>query len=68
MQFDVARLIHAVDVAETSCDGEVWADGRQCLVDVVDILWLRVERVVVDVFVIDAIFFATSDTNFLVTQ
>ena len=65
MQLDVAGLVDAVDVAETGGDGEVGGDGGEGLVDVEDVLRLSVEGVVVDVLVVDAVFFSAGDANFL---
>lgn len=65
MEFDVSRLIDTVDVAEARSDREVRADLLEGSVDLVNILGLRVEGVVVDVFVVDAILFTTSNSNFL---
>jgi hypothetical protein len=54
-----------VHVAEASGDGEVRADRSEGVVDGEDILGLGVEGVVVDVFVVDAVFFTAGDTDFL---
>lgn len=62
---DVAWLVDAVDVAEASGNGEVRADGSKSVVDVEDVLGLGVERVVVNVLVVDTILLATSDADFL---
>ena len=55
-----------MDVSETCRNGEVRADFGQSGPDVVDIFGLCVERVIVNVLVVDAIFFTTSDADFLV--
>lgn len=68
VQADVARLVDAVHVAEAGSDGEVRADGGESLVDVVDVLGLGVEGVVVDRFIVDAVFFTASDADFLVLK
>lgn len=65
VQADVAGLVDAVHVAEASGDGEVGADGGEGVVDGEDVLGLGVERVVVDFFVVDAVFLAAGDTDFL---
>jgi hypothetical protein len=62
-ELDVAGLVHSVDVAESSSNAEVWRDGGECLVDVPDVLGLGVERVVVDVLVVDTVLLATSDAD-----
>ena len=59
---DVAGLVDAVDVAEASSDGEVGGDGGESAVHLPDVLGLSVERVVVDVLVVDAILLTTGDT------
>lgn len=65
VQTHVAGLVHAVDVAESSRDGEVRAHGGEGLVDGQDVLGLGVERVVVNALVADAVFLATGNTDFL---
>lgn len=65
VQTDVTGLVDTVDVTETSGNGEVGADGGEGVVDGQDVFGLGVERVVVDILVVDAVFFATSDTDFL---
>lgn len=65
VKLDVSWLVDTVDVTKTSSDGEVWGDWRKSLVDGKDIFRLSVERVIVDVLVVDTILFATSDTNLL---
>lgn len=65
VQTDVTGLVDTVDVTETSGNGEVRADGREGVVDGQDVFGLSVERVVVDVFVVDTVFLTTSDTDFL---
>jgi hypothetical protein len=63
VELDVSWLVDTVDVSESGGDGEVWGDGDEGLVDIVDILWLGVEGSVVDVGVVDTILLTTSDTN-----
>ncbi len=65
VKFDVTRLVNAMDIAKTSSNGEVWRDWRKSLVDGENILWLSVEGVVIDILVVNAILFATSDANLL---
>jgi len=65
VKLDVAGLVDTVDVAKAGCDGEVGRDLLEGLVNSVDVFWLSVEGVVVDVFVVDTIFLTTRDTNFL---
>lgn len=65
VQAHVAGLVDAVNVAEASGDGEVRADRGEGVVDGEDVLGLGVEGIVVDVFVVDAVFFTAGDTNFL---
>ena len=65
VQADVAGLVDAVDVAEAGGNGEVWRDAGEGGVDVVDVFGLRVERVVVDASVVDAVFFSSRDADFL---
>jgi hypothetical protein len=54
-----------VHVTESGSNREVGADRGQCVVDGQDVLGLGVERVVVDVFVVDTVFLTTGDTDFL---
>ena len=65
MQAHVAGLVDAVDVAKGGGDGEVGRDLGQGRVDVVDVLGLGVERVVVDVLVVDPVLFAAGDADLL---
>lgn len=65
MQLDIARLVYTVDVTEAGRDGEVRTDGGEGLVDVVDIFGLGIQRVIVDVFVIDAILLSSGNSDFL---
>ena len=60
---DISWLVHTVHIAETSSNREVWGDRAERLVDLVDVLWLGVQRVVVDVLVVDAVLLTTSDAN-----
>jgi hypothetical protein len=77
VKLDVARLVDTVDVSETGGNGEEWADWAQGLVDskgsegsglclnlLVNVLWLSVEGSVVDILVVNTIFFTTSDADF----
>jgi len=68
VEFDVTGFVHAVDVAEAGGDGEVGADLGERVVNVPDIFGLGVERVVVNVFVVDTVLFTTSDTDFLLSR
>ena len=65
MEFDIARLIDTVDVAKAGGDAEVGGNLGEGGPDVVDVLRLGVERVVVNVLVVNAILFAASNANFL---
>lgn len=62
MEPDVAGLVNAVDVAEASGDGEVGGDGGESAVHLPDVLGLSVERVVVNVLVVDTVLLTTGDT------
>ena len=62
-QLDVARLVDTMHVAETCSDGEVGADWAESLVDLVDVLWLRVQAVVVHRLVVDTVLFTSSNTD-----
>ena len=65
VELDVTRLVDTVDVTEASGNGEEGGNWGESLVDGKDIFWLGVERVVVDISVIDTIFLTTSDTDLL---
>ena len=52
-------------ISEAGSDGEVRADLAQSAVNIVDILWLSVQGVVVNILVVDTIFLTAGDTNFL---
>jgi hypothetical protein len=61
VKLDIARLIYAVDVAEGRSDREIGGDSRQSLVNLPDLLGLRVEGRTIDVLVVDAIFLTASN-------
>lgn len=63
VELDIPGFVDAVDITEASSNREIWRDGRQGVVDVENILRLGVKRRVVNVFIVDAVFFATSDAN-----
>lgn len=65
VELDVSWLVDTVDVSKTSSDGEVWRDRRESLVDHVNVLWLSVQRVVVNILIVDTILLTSSDTNLL---
>lgn len=65
VKLDVAWLVDTVNVTETSGDGEVWGDLGEGLVDLVDVLWLSVEGVVVNILVVDTVLLTTGDTDLL---
>lgn len=62
-KLDIAWLVDTVHVTETGGDREVWRNWRESLVDVVNVLWLCVERVVVDGLVVDTVLLTTGDTD-----
>ena len=64
VETDVAGLVDAVDVAESSGDGEVGRDGGEGGVDVEDVLGLGVEAGVVDTGVVNAVLLAAGDADF----
>ena len=65
VKLNITRLVYTVNVTKPGGNGEVRADRREGVIDVVDILRLGVKRVVVNVLVVDAIFLSTRDTDFL---
>lgn len=65
VELDIARLVNTVHITEACGNGEIRRDLLQGGVDLVNILGLGIERVVVDILVVDTIFFTTSDANFL---
>ena len=65
VKLDVAWLVDTVYVTEACGNREVRADLGECGPDLVNILWLGVQGVVVDIFVVDTILFTTRDANFL---
>lgn len=67
VKLDVAGLVDTVDITETSGNGEVRGDGNKSIVDGEDVLGLSVERVVVNVLVVDTVLLTTGDTDFLVS-
>lgn len=54
-----------MDVAKASRNREIGADLRQGLVNVVNVLGLGVERIVVNLLVVDTVFFAPGNSDFL---
>ncbi len=65
VELDVSGFVDAVNVTETGSDREVGRDGGQGFVDLVDVFWLGVEGIVIDGFVVHAVFFTTGDADFL---
>lgn len=65
VELDISWLVDTVNVSETRSNGEVGRDLLQGSVDLVDILGLSVERVVINILIVDTVLFTTSDTNFL---
>jgi hypothetical protein len=63
VQANVTRSIDTVDVTKSSGNGEEISDLREGLVDIPDILRLGIEGSVINVLVVNTIFFTTSDTN-----
>lgn len=63
VQLDIPWLIHTVYVPERSCNAKVGADLDQRIVDIVDVLWLGVQRGIVDVRVVHTVLFSTRDTD-----
>jgi hypothetical protein len=63
LELDVAGLVDTVNVAETSGNGEVGGDLGELLVDVQDVLGLGVERVVVNILVVNTVLLTTGDTD-----
>lgn len=55
--------LHSVDISKSCRNAEEGGNLAQRLVNVVNVLWLGVETVVVNVFVVDAVLFTTRDTN-----
>lgn len=60
---DIAGFVDAVDIAKCCGDEEVRADCGECIVCTADVFWLGVEQCVVDVRVVDAVFFAARDAD-----
>lgn len=68
MQLYISRLVYSVDISESGGDGEVGADFRQGLVDVIDVLRLSVQGIVVNFLIVDAVLFATGYSDLLRTS
>lgn len=64
VEFDVVGFVDIVDVVEVGSDGEVGGNGGEGVVDVEDVFGLGVEGVVVDIFVVDIVFFIIGDIDF----
>ena len=65
MELYVTGLVNTVNITESSGDGEVWGDRGKSLVNGKDVLWLGVERVVVNILVVNTVLLASSDADFL---
>ena len=63
LELNVSGLVDTVDVTETGGDGEVGGDGGESLVDLVDVFGLSVERVVVNILVVDTILLTTGNAG-----
>jgi hypothetical protein len=63
VKLDVTGLVDTVNVAEAGGDGEVGRDRGEGVVDIEDVLRLGVERVVINILVVDTILLATSDAD-----
>ena len=59
----VARFVDSVDVTEGSSDGEHGGDGRESLVDVIDLLWLGVETLSLHRSVVHPVLLAPGDAD-----
>lgn len=67
VKLDVAGLVDTVNVSEASGNGKVWGDWGKSLVDGKNVLGLGVQRVVVNILVVNSILLTTGDTDFLET-
>ena len=63
-QLNVTWFVNTVDVTESSSNGEVWSNWVQSFVNLEDGFSRSVQSIFFNVFVVDTIFFTTSDTNF----
>ena len=61
----ISGFVDSMHVSESRGDREVGADWGQSLIDGINVFGLRVQGVVVYIFVVDTVFFTTSDTDFL---
>jgi hypothetical protein len=65
VKLDISWLVHTVNIAEPSSNGEVWGNWLKSLVNGKNVLRLGVKRVVVNILVVNTIFLTASNTNFL---
>jgi hypothetical protein len=65
VEFDIARLVDTMDIAEASSDAEIGGDLDKGRPDVVDVFGLGIERVVVNILVVHTIFLTAGDADFL---
>jgi hypothetical protein len=63
VELDVAWRIHAMHISETGGDWEIRTNLWQGRIDLIDILRLGIERVIVDILVIDTILLSPSDPD-----
>mmetsp|Transcript_8525 Transcript_8525/g.20531 ORF Transcript_8525/g.20531 Transcript_8525/m.20531 type:complete len:275 (+) Transcript_8525:580-1404(+) len=64
LKSDITGLVDTVDISKGGSNGEHVSDLRKFLVDGVDLFGRSVELFGVDVFVVDTVFFSSSDTDF----
>ena len=60
---DVTRLVYTVNIAKGSGNAEIGGDLAESLVNVPDVLRLRVEGRVVNVLIVHTVFFTTSNAD-----
>lgn len=65
VELNVTGLVDTVNVTEASGNGEVGADGSESILDGQDVLGLGVERVVVNILVVNTVLLTTGDTDLL---
>jgi len=63
VQLDVPWFVHTMYVSKRSRNAEVGANLDQCIVYIVHILWLSVQRGVVNARVVHTVLFSTRDTD-----
>jgi hypothetical protein len=65
VKLNITWLVDTMNVTETSSNGEIRRDWRKGFVDSENVLRLSVERVVINILVVDTVLLTSSNSDFL---